>query len=143
MQILLKTGFIHRHRITSGENDDRYFDYELDQFLQSLSIDAEPITQKSAYVMQLRIVAHHAERSLADIIQLIPDRKVRWVGRLPKLKGIEALVLKLDEVKALVRGPTVDGLPAFRQADFSRSRRLFCARSPAAASLKLSGSWIL
>ncbi|UYO42391.1 hypothetical protein KQX63_13320 [Rhodopseudomonas palustris] len=60
----------------------------------------------------LRIVARHAQRSLADIIQLIIDRNVRWVGRLPKLKGIEAIVLKLDEVKALARGPAVDGLPA-------------------------------
>lgn len=114
MNVLLKAGFVKRHLIRSGKSGYRYFESELDHFLTTLSVDAAPVERTTANVMQLRTVARHASRSLADIIQLILDRKVKWVGRLPKIRGIKALVLKLDEVKTLVRGPTVDGLPAVR-----------------------------
>ena len=114
MNALIKAGFVKRHRITSGKHGYRYFDYELDQFLTNLSIDAEAVEKTTANIMQLRNVARHAQRSLADIIKLIIDRNVRWVGLLPNTKGFEAIVLKLDEVKALVRGPAVEGLPTVK-----------------------------
>ncbi|UZE47080.1 hypothetical protein ONR75_19010 [Rhodopseudomonas sp. P2A-2r] len=118
MNVLLKAGLTNRHRVTSGKRGDRYFDYEIDQFLDNLSINAQPIKKENGNVMKIRSVARYALRSLSDVIQLILDRKVSWVGRLPEVKGIEALVLRLDEVKAVVRGPTFEGLTAVPAGHF-------------------------
>lgn len=89
---------------------DRYTLAELDGFLARLFAGATPVRKPKPTQVDLPTAAKRACCSAADILHLILNRKLTWVGRLAGERGYLAVLVDLDEIKRLTRGPDHGGL---------------------------------
>jgi len=62
--------------------------------------------------MDLREAARRACCSVVQVVHLILDRQMAWVGRHTPNKGFASMLVKLDEVKDRVASQALPGLPA-------------------------------
>lgn len=89
---------------------DRYAKADLDAFLARLLQDAVVTDQPPENRMPIPSAAKRACCSAADILRLILDHKLHWVGRLASGRGYLSVLVDADEIRGKVRGPEVEGL---------------------------------
>lgn len=106
---LLKAGFIKRHRIKGG-TIELFKRPELDDFLSSLLEHAVPVKTIPSGVTNILAATRRACCSITDIVQLILDRKLAWLGHHRKSAGLASVLVKLDEVKMATRLEEPPGL---------------------------------
>jgi len=109
---LWDAGLIRSHKVGIGQMNEVFLKDELDGFLARLLTDAMPVDDYSEPIMDLREAARRACCSVVQVVHLILDRQMAWVGRHTPNKGFASMLVKLDEVKARVASPALPGLPA-------------------------------
>lgn len=67
--------------------------------------------------MSIGAATARANCQVQEVVELILDRRLAWVGRDVSLKGFASVLVDLDEVKQLVRLPPLDGMPTRAFAD--------------------------
>lgn len=100
------------------EVENRYAIADLDDFLKRLLEGAVPVTKPKAGQVNIPTAARSSCRSAVDVLRLILDRKLSWVGNLSKEKGYMAVLVDVAEVRAKTRGRETGGLtqrPAARK----------------------------
>ncbi len=107
--LLVKHGFIKPSSPVAGTYDQYAID-DLDAFLGKLTQGAKPLDRPSAAVAGIQQAARRACCSAADIVRMILERQLAWAGRLRGVHGYQSVLVKIDEVKAAVRGPEHGGL---------------------------------
>ncbi|TXN06984.1 hypothetical protein FV222_03790 [Methylobacterium sp. WL103] len=83
---------------------------DVDALLELLARDAVPVDRAGKGVFKITHAAKAATRNSIDIISLIVGRKLDWVGRLVGSRGIAAILVNADEVRALLKEPELPGL---------------------------------
>lgn len=76
---------------------------ELDTFLSRLLDGAEPVAVLSSDQANLPDAGRHACCSAAEIVKLILDGRLRWVGKLEGETGYLSAIVNVDEVRSCVR----------------------------------------
>ena len=112
VDLLIKHGFIkpHMSRTTLGAHD-QYAIRDLDDFLARLTLGAQRVNRPTNRQATIPSAAKQACCSAADIVRLILEKRLGWVGRLKGVCGYNAVLINVDQVKAAVRGPGHGGLP--------------------------------
>jgi hypothetical protein len=83
---------------------------DLDRFLESLLIDAQPVVEPCPTMMGIAKAAKHANCSAMVIIRGVLDGELSKKARIIGERGYAALLVDLAEVRHHVRKPGLDGL---------------------------------
>ncbi|NIX77351.1 TniQ family protein [Microvirga terricola] len=111
-QLLAKHGFI-RPFAACGKVSLRRHAYDpadLEAFLVALLSRAVPIATFKPPVHPIAQAAKRANCGAAEIVHLILDKKLRWVGRKANERGYASILVNTEEVKRLVRSDHGDDL---------------------------------
>ncbi|WP_419951735.1 TniQ family protein [Methylobacterium sp.] len=113
-KILVKHGFIEPlHSHSSAQRQRPTFSTaDLDHFLYMLTDRAVPATNPAPPIVNIPGAAKRANCGAHEVIRLILDRKLGWVGQDEAVPGYLGILVNADEVKRFVHGKTLDGLTA-------------------------------
>jgi hypothetical protein len=90
--------------------EDRYATEDLDYFLRRLLQDAHAVGKPKHNQFAIPAAAKRACCSAADIVRLILDRKLAWIGRLKGERGYLSVLVDVEEIRAKTRGPEHGGI---------------------------------
>jgi hypothetical protein len=115
VQVLIDEGFITPF-VTASGSIGRYgfVKAELDRFLAQLFLGASEVASSTGSQHTIPSAAKHANCRIAEVIQLILERKLKFVGRNVSERGFLSVLVDADEIKTRVRGKEVDGLPLYK-----------------------------
>jgi len=115
-RLLMEQGFIVPFASTEtrwqGGIDHAFAKAHLDDFLARLFDGAIEVAAPQPPIYPIQEATKRATCGAGEILRLILDRKLQWVGRLASTPGYAALLVDADEIKRHVRGPALDGLTA-------------------------------
>ncbi|MGY3582102.1 hypothetical protein ACVIGB_000975 [Bradyrhizobium sp. USDA 4341] len=109
MLLLAKSGLLHSVGDEDGLNE-KFPVEELNQFLAKLLRAAKPVRRAPAGSATIPEAAKRACCSAIDIVQAILEGLLTWVGHLEDEKGYLSVLVAIEEVKALARGPEHGGI---------------------------------
>lgn len=89
---------------------DFYAPADLDAFLGRVLDGAQRVRKPKPGRTTIPAAAKRACCSATEILRLILDRKLAWVGRLAGERGYLSVLVDVEEIKAKTRGPEHDGL---------------------------------
>jgi hypothetical protein len=90
--------------------NDQYAQADLDEFLRRLLDGAHAVGRPEPRRTSIPAAAKRACCSAADIVRLILDRKLKWVGRASGERGYLSVLIDVDEIRAKTRGPEHGGV---------------------------------
>jgi hypothetical protein len=108
MRVVLAKGFVKRHRMDRTYHGLRFQNDELSSFLTSVMEGAEPVVQPTSEMSSLSYASAKTRCKITSIIQMIVDKKLRWVGRHVSAAGLASLLVYAEDVTsalALERAP--------------------------------------
>jgi hypothetical protein len=110
-RLLAEQGFI-RPCVPAAEfsANDQYAQADLDEFLRRLHDGAHAVGKPKPGQRSIPAAAKHACCSAANIIRLVLDKKLGWVGHLIGADGYLAVLVDVDEIRAKTRGPEHGGV---------------------------------
>jgi TniQ len=120
-QLLVEAGLLTPHlpaRAFGAVN--KFAVDDLDEFLRRLTADARPVNKPRAGQVSLPSAAKRACCSAAEIVRMIFDRKLAWIGRLTSERGYLSVLVDVDEVREKTRGREHGGL-TLREASIRMS----------------------
>jgi hypothetical protein len=111
VDLLVKHGFIRpRTSVAELGGYDKYAIDDLAAFLGKLRLGTRSVKEPTATKVTIPEAAKKACCSAADIVRMILDSKLPWVGRLRDVNGYLSVLVDVDDVKAAVRGDELSGL---------------------------------
>ena len=111
IRLLAKNRFIVPFVAASAFSaNDQYAPADLDEFLRRLLAGAHAVGKATPGQMSIPAAAKRACCSAADIIRLILDHRLNWIGRATSERGYLSARVDVDEVRAKVRGTNHGGL---------------------------------
>jgi hypothetical protein len=90
---------------------------DLDDFLSRLLADAQTLAEPTKNIQDLPGAAKRANCSVIEIVRLVLDRKLIWIGRRLEVAGYLSLLVQVDEIRRFVRGTETDGLAEHKVID--------------------------
>jgi hypothetical protein len=109
-KLLLDAGLIRRHSVGSDALNEVFLKSELDQFLAALFRKAETVTRARSGAYEIKTASHRANCSTVEIIRLIVDDRLAWVGRVADQHGLGAILVDIEEIRSITRLPDLCGL---------------------------------
>lgn len=76
---------------------------DLDRFLEALLVDAKPVQHPTPSQCDIRSAIKRANCSTIEIVQLLLDRKLGWVGQVVGKHGFGSVLVDVEEIKARTR----------------------------------------
>jgi len=111
MQLLVDQSFIMPCVAASHlAANDQYAPADLDDFLRRLLQDARVVRTPKSKQATIPAAAKRACCSAADVVRLILDRKLAWVGRLGGKSGYLSVLVDVEEIRGRTRGPEHGGV---------------------------------
>jgi hypothetical protein len=95
---------------------DQFAVADLDQFLRRLLDGSGEVKKPKASQVGIPAAAKRTNCKAAEIVRLIFDKKLKWVGRQAGVEGYLSVLVELEEVRALVRGQDHGGLTPYQVA---------------------------
>lgn len=112
-RVLLEAGLLRRHSVGNDDLNQVFYKSELDEFLASLFKNAETVAAARPGAYGIKTASHRANCSTAEIVKLIVDDRLVWVGRLADIAGLAAILVDVEEIRSLTRLPELAGLTPF------------------------------
>ncbi len=109
-QVLHDAGLIQRHVVGVGQMIEVFFKSELDQFLAGLYRKAVLVDAPAENMCGVTTAAKRTNASTSEIVRLIHDDRLAWVGRKHGVPGVLGLLVDVEEVGPLVRLPGLEGV---------------------------------
>lgn len=81
---------------------------DLDAFLDRLFVDAVPVDEPDEDMADIQKAVKRSSCSTIEIVRLVLERKLSWVGMRIGRHGFAALLVRVSEIRALTRG-SMDG----------------------------------
>ncbi|HEX7958713.1 MAG TPA: hypothetical protein VF493_02265 [Terriglobales bacterium] len=106
---LFDAGLIPRHSVGSAITNV-YLESELDAFLARLFRKAKKVKSAARQACDIATACRRANRSVLEVIRLIIDDQIAWLDRRADAKGLAAILVDSDEIRALTRLPDLCGL---------------------------------
>lgn len=113
-RLLFEAGLI-KPVVSNAENGIRTFSFahhELDRFLETLLRDAIETRAPQAGACTILAAAKRANCGSVEIVRLILERKLPWVGRLRDVRGYLSVLVDIDQIKSFLHGQDLEGLTA-------------------------------
>ncbi|TXN83152.1 TniQ family protein [Methylobacterium sp. WL8] len=82
---------------------------EIERFLDRLYAEAKTVASVPPGSCNLRAATRKAKCSLVDVVSLVANRSLRWIGRLAGAEGFSAILVNVQEIRAHVRRPELVG----------------------------------
>lgn len=95
--------------LVSGTESVLFNGEQIDAFIKTLQDGAVEVDGIPQGACNLGAVCHQAQCRLADVTGLIAAGKLSWVGRRRGVTGLRSIVVNVDEVRGLLRGPDLRG----------------------------------
>ena len=113
-KILVEHGFLEplRSHVGSQRRRPTFATADLDRFLDALTDQAVPATDPAPPIFNIPGAAKRANCGAHEVIRLILDRKLGWVGRDTVVPGYLGVLVNANEVKRLVQDAPLNGLTA-------------------------------
>lgn len=112
-QILIKAG--HIQPVVEGPESivgyTLYAREDVDAFLGAIRRGGHAVTDVPAGAYPIKVAAKKASTTALRVIGLILDRKLDWIGCLEGAHAFHGVLVDLEEVRRLVRGPELAGYP--------------------------------
>lgn len=122
-KLLADHGFIQpvegHDRLELG--DQRYDRRELDEFIRRLSANAVWVKEPEGPQLTIAAAAKRACCSAMEIVKLILDHQLGWVGSWTATTGYHSILVDVSEIKRLTHGEYGDNLTMRQAADLLRS----------------------
>jgi hypothetical protein len=83
---------------------------QLDLFLEELGTAAVPVGKPPQGTAHIYEAARYCCCAVAEVIDLVRDGRLPWVGRHGSTLDFQALLVRIDDVRPLVRGAAAPGL---------------------------------
>ena len=119
-KLLAEHGFIQpaegHERLELG--DQRYDRRELDEFIKRLFANTVWVKEPEWPQMTIAAAAKRACCSAMEIVKLILDHQLRWVGSWTETTRYQSISVDVVEIKRLTRGEHGDNLTTRQAADF-------------------------
>ncbi len=112
---LTRGGFIKpfvTHAVERQGQRATYAVADLDDFLDRLTRRAVVHPNPEPPVMDIPEAAKRAYCTMPDLLRMILDDGLEWIGRDPETPGFHGVLVNADEVLEKVRAPDLDGLTA-------------------------------
>lgn len=109
-KVLLAAGLIRRHSFGHNGLHEVFFRSELDDFLTALFRNAQTVTTAMADQSDISTAAKRANCSTSEVVRLILDDRLTQVRRLAGVRGLGAVLVNFEEIRALTRLPELGGL---------------------------------
>ena len=112
---LTRAGFIKpfvTHAVERQGQRATYAVADLNDFLSCLARRAVVHPNPKLPVMDIPKAAKRAYCTMPDVLHMILDGTLGWVGLDPEVPGFHGIIVDADEVLERVRGPDLDGLTA-------------------------------
>jgi len=115
-QLLVEHGLLTP--VVKGERiEPRYARSDLDAFIDKLLVKASPVAEIADGQGNIPFVAKRACCSAIEIIRLILNGELSWVGRLSTVRGFLSVIVSVEEIRDRVRGEDHGGR-TLRQVEF-------------------------
>jgi hypothetical protein len=115
--LLVQAGFLVPCLSAAGFGAvDQFAVTDLDEFLRRLLDGAEEVKKPKAGQVDIPAAAKRANCKAAEIVRLILDKKLKWVGRLSGVDGYLSVLVEPEEIRGLVRGDDHGGLTPYQVA---------------------------
>jgi hypothetical protein len=95
---------------------DQYAVADLDDFLGRLLDGAHTVTKPKDGQVDIPAAAKRVCCSATEIVRLIIEKQLNWVGRLAGVDGYLSVMVDLEEIRGLVRGDDHGGLTPYQVA---------------------------
>jgi hypothetical protein len=82
---------------------------DVDRFLQALGSEAQEVETAPAGTFSIPDAAKRANCRATEIVDLILQRRLAWVGRLASVRGYNGILVEDREIRERVRGPELVG----------------------------------
>lgn len=109
-QVLHQAGLIRRHAVGIGRMNEVFLKPELDQFVGRLYRKALVVANPTSDMCDVASAAKRTNASTAEVVRLILEDRLAWVGRLVDAKGVLGLLVDVEEIRPLVRLPELAGI---------------------------------
>lgn len=109
-QVLHQAGLIQRHTVGIGQMNEVFLKPELEQFVANLYRKAIVVSHPTSAMCDVATAAKRTNASTAEVVRLILEDRLGWIGRLVGVKGVLGLLVDVEEVKPLVRLPELAGI---------------------------------
>jgi hypothetical protein len=109
-KLLFEAGLIRRHSVGSAALNEVFFKSELDAFLAVLFRKAETASSTTLNACDITTAARRANCPATEIVRLIVDDRLAWVGRRAGVEGLMAILVDLEEIRPLTKLPELKGL---------------------------------
>jgi hypothetical protein len=109
-KLLLDAGLIHRHSVGSDALNEVFLKSELDRFMAALFRKAQTVADMRQGTCDVTTAAHRANCSMVEIVRLVLDDRLTWVGRQAGVEGLPAILVDLQEIRTLTRLPDLCGM---------------------------------
>ncbi|MCJ2094385.1 hypothetical protein MKK67_18075 [Methylobacterium sp. J-072] len=112
---LTRAGFIKpfvKHAVARQRQHATYAVADLDDFLASLTARAVVHPNPEPPVMDIPQAAKRAYCTMPNVLRMILDGRLSWVGIDPEVPGFHGVIVNADEVLERVRAPDLDGFTA-------------------------------
>ena len=96
---------------------DQYAVDDLEGFLKRLLEGAHPVRNPDAYQADIPSAAGRCCCSSVEVLRLILDKKLDWVGRHSGLQGYMSVLVNVREIRGKVRGADKGGLTGLELKD--------------------------
>ncbi len=95
---------------------------DLDRFMARLlegavAVESHSVEHDRHFRMSIAAATARANCKVHEVVQLILERRLSWIGRDVSLTGFASVMVDLQELKLLVRLPPLDGIPRSVFAD--------------------------
>nr|WP_246389283.1 TniQ family protein [Microvirga mediterraneensis] len=111
VDILIREGFLRP--IVEGTDEEVgwrcYAREDADQFLQTLTAEARDVDAAPEGTFSIPDAAKRANCHSTEIVDLIRQRRLAWVGRLGAVHGYNSILVEDREIRERVRGPELEG----------------------------------
>ncbi|MET4085625.1 TniQ family protein [Bradyrhizobium sp. S3.5.5] len=109
-QVLHQAGLIRRYTVGIGQMVEVFLKPELDQFVANLYRRAVVVADPTSDMCDVASAAKRTNATTAEVVRLILEDRLAWIGRLVDVKGVLGLLVDVEEVKPLVRLPELAGI---------------------------------
>ncbi|MDX7952929.1 TniQ family protein [Lichenihabitans sp. Uapishka_5] len=115
-RLLFDEGFIKPFVPPDGRRVSRhgFARADLDAFASALLAPATTVAEPGGDIQDIPNAAKKANCGAMEIVKLVLDGKLAWVGRHVEVAGFLSVLVSTSEVRAAVRGEDVEGLPEYR-----------------------------
>jgi TniQ len=115
--LLVQAGFLVPCLSAAGFGAvDQFAVADLDEFLKRLLDGAEEVKKPRSGQVDIAGAAKRANCKAAEIVRLIFDKKLKWVGHMAGVDGYLSVLVDLEEIRSLTRGKDHGGLTPYQVA---------------------------